>query len=269
MEDVPDIFAVLFHGLYERHQIAVEWNAKVAEMPAGLAAEKIDFVKSIDASKYFNGVMARLNNWRQKKNQVVFELSPTDYYTLLFSNQNVLKISRSWGDKHLSRALGISAVVVSKDERICFMKRNQHVGEFPGRYDVFGGHIDILDFDKKPDIFAAMEQELFEELNLASENYYLTLIGLIESIPNRKPELIFHAKSSKNYQELTRLAASALDGNEYAYIFNVMNQPEMLENFLFDNREDFSPSAYGSVTLYLYLYDLINGKGHSFEHENP
>ena len=101
--------------------------------------------------------MARLDRWHADGEVLSITLSVTDYQTLFYSNSHVELIEKEWGAKFLSKALGISTVLVTGDKRIPVIKRSSHVGEYPGCLDVFGGHIDV---ERAGDVVAAMRDEL-------------------------------------------------------------------------------------------------------------
>jgi len=246
-----EIFRILAAGPFAKDNISVEWNPTPKSMPSELREEIASFWNDIKRTQnHYNGALARLDEWAENNDNLRLYLSPTDYSTLLFSNSYADTILRRWGEALLSRALGISAVVVSVDERILFMKRSGRVGEYPNCYDVFGGHISLMPDESRPDIFASMRQELQEELALKREDYTLELIGLIENIATRKPELVFTALAEKTSAEIMAMARRAADRYEYVNIFDIRNNRQELETFLAINKNDFSPSAFGSLCLY-------------------
>ena len=193
--------------------------------------------------------MARLAKWQKHDSTLRLWLQPTDYATLLYSNASTERIVREWGEEALSRALGISAVVISADDRMILMQRSLHVGEFPNRYDVFGGHIDVPEPPQEPSIFKAMEQELTEELALSPREYELILYGLLEALPHRKPELVFAARCRLTAAEIMEQAREARDRFEYQKIFDI--PMATVRTLLTTEKDRFSPSAFGSIWMYL------------------
>jgi hypothetical protein len=79
----------------------------------------------------------------------------------------------------------------------------------------------------------------------------LSLIGLIESTPNRKPELVFVARSQLNYDDILWRASEAQDAVEYTGIHMISNEIKDVKSFLDSKGTEFSPSAFGSFCLYL------------------
>ena len=246
-----DIFSFQLSEVFSQDQVMVSWSPEPLSLPRRMQQEKSDFEQSIDKERFFNGAIARMERWEHRDSRLVLYLRPTDYFTLLFSNGNVKHITATWGEYYLSNALGISAVITSRDRKFLLMRRSEAVGEFPARTDVFGGHIDVPANGPGPCVFAAMEQELAEELSLSKESYELLLLGLIKSTPNLKSELVFRARCACNAEEIIESAAFAKGASEYDEIITIPARKSLLRRYLQENKSDFTPSAYGSLCLFL------------------
>jgi len=246
----PAVFRVLAAGPFDPRQVSVQWQNRPLRLPVEMEREIDDLWQELRTDHCYNGKLARLDFWQAQDGALQLRLSSSDYRTLLYSNRNVQRIAQVWGESFYSRALGISAVVVSQDRQILLMQRSETVGEYPNCFDVFGGHIDAPADESAPWVFAAMEQELEEELALSHAEYSLQCLGLGESIPNRKPELVFSAKCERSGEEIIRLASQAKDAREYVSIFAVADEEMALAHFLRENKQQLSPSAYGSLCLY-------------------
>jgi 8-oxo-dGTP pyrophosphatase MutT (NUDIX family) len=243
-----NIYSVLAKGLFDKKEINVIWNKQIF-LPAH---ELRDSIKShwekIKTPYIFNGQLARLDSFVKKGKALTLSLCPGDYATLQYSNSYTDQIFKKWGEESLSRVLGISAVLVTVDEKIALMKRSSNVGEFPNCFDVFGGHVDVpVDFSK-PNIFSSMEQELKEEVGLDNKDYRLELLALIEANVNRKPELVFGAKSVLPFDLIKEKALKAQDKNEWDKVF-VLDMTE-LELFMKKHVMQISPSAFGCIDVY-------------------
>lgn len=255
------IFATLFAQALTAQQVHTRWLPEPPSLPSAMQRQIEAYWESLPKDFIYNGALARLAGWRLQDGTATFTLQMSDYRTLLFSNRYVEQIRRNWGDACLSRALGISALLKSADGRLLFIERSTAVGEFPGALDVFGGHIDPP-ATGTPDVFAAMAKELQEEAGLRRSDYDLMLIGMIESTPNRKPELIFCAETHLTEQEMTMRANGACDRNEFAGIFSIADQDEPLRRWLHNEKERWSPSAYGGLSLYMSRSRKQEGKAH-------
>ncbi len=211
--------------------------------------EEIDQHWSI-TSGHFNGSLARLEKWFYENGQLRLVMRPTEYKVLLYSNRHVDKIKKQWGEQYLSKALGISANVLTKDNKLLMMRRSAHVGEYADCYDVFGGHIDCPKAGEVPDCFLAMEKELYEELAIEASRIKLKGIGLIEATAHAKPELLFDAEIDISSDDIIEKAAYAIDRKEYDVIFSINNEKSDLANFLRQHRDRISPSAFGCLSVH-------------------
>ncbi|MBN2354960.1 NUDIX domain-containing protein [candidate division KSB1 bacterium] len=201
-------------------------------------------------SGYHNGRLARLDKWLIDDNTVTLFLRPTEYKILLYSNRHISDIKRRWGERFLSKALGISAVVITQDEKILLMQRSANVGEYDGCYDVFGGHIECFLNRKSPDVFLAMEKELEEELAIPAPMVKIEGFGLIEACEHQKPELLFAAYAGLDHEAILSTAKAAPDRFEYNHIFVIENKFDDIHHFLRNNIHQTSPSAYGCLSVY-------------------
>jgi hypothetical protein len=261
------VFTTSFSKSITSQNVQVKWRTEPLSLPSDMQEHIEQYWNSLSKEFIFNGTLARLDDWLLSGDQLEIRLRPSDYRTLLYSNQHIDKIRRRWGDLFLSRALGISAVLISSDHYLVFIKRSVEVGEFPGAHDIFGGHIDVPANEGAPNVFTAMSQELEEEAGLSPNDYQLTLIGLIEATINKKPELIFKAESSLTAQTIEAKVRHARDRREFVGIFAVPNEAEQLCGVLENEREKWSPSAFGGVCLHLAALhqkessDIRNGCG--------
>jgi hypothetical protein len=244
------VFKTLFTGSYERDDVNILWQPSPLTFPAMMQKEIEHHWDTLPKEHIFNGLLARLDHWSATPVRCQFSLRPSDYRTLLYSNQHIQHIKDSWGFSYLSRALGISAVTLSSDNQLLFIKRSNSVGEFPNSFDVFGGHIDVP-LDSAPCIFDAMSQEIKEEMDLEPTDYELSLIGLIETTAAQKPELVFQSRINRTAKEIIEIAKKSQDNIEFSEIYSIFNSHENIKTYLEKNGEDFSPSAIGSLCVYL------------------
>ena len=86
----------------------------------------------------FNGNLCRLNTWHIENAALTFHLGKTTYKALLYSNKYHRDLVKQFGDAGLSKALGISLILATNDDRLILIKRSEHVGESPGKFDVIG-----------------------------------------------------------------------------------------------------------------------------------
>ena len=187
-----------------------------------------------------------MDDWQIEQDHLILNLGHTNYKELLYSNHQTLNGKEDF----ISGALGINVVLVSADAQVILIKRSSVVGEFPGKLDVLGGHIHPVEHvvSGTPDPFCAIQSEIAEEINPDFSGYSITCTGLIETVVNKKPELIFLATSSLSSQEILELGVKN-NCPEIAKFLTV--SCENLTAFLETRVDDFSPSAFGALCLYV------------------
>ncbi|MFQ5604834.1 MAG: NUDIX hydrolase [bacterium] len=252
-------FKTLFSGCFDAERVQVNYQPEHRTLPAPLNSKIETFwqnkiVATSKNSYIFNGDLCRFNNWQIQNNTLLLELGFTNYKELLFSNEFTEWLVTHHGQQSLSRALGVSAVVLSRDQQIVLIERSHSVGESPGKLDVVGGHIHPEEHavSGTPGPFYAMKAEIAEELGLIlTEDEKLLCLGLIETKHTRKPELIFQVKIGHSAAEI-QSRASKRTSSEIAGFVTVANDRTAVSQFLQQNIDQLSPSAIGS----LYLYNL-------------
>ncbi|MFQ5865999.1 MAG: hypothetical protein ACE5IW_12295 [bacterium] len=252
-----DIFNLLILGSFSENQVNIKWDPSLRMLPAALVAKIANYwnkeiVQTPKANYLFNGDLCRLNNWEVTQNRLNLHLGRTNYKELLYSNCFVQDIITRFGIEYLSKALGISAVLVSYDQNIVLIERSENVGEYPKRLDVLGGHIHPVDHAVSgvPNPFYAIKTELQEEVNLqVGPNEPVTCLGVIETRATKKPELVFLVKSQKTSDEILKCSVSRKT-RELTRVFTIENRLNLLTSFLSNKKDQLSPSAYGSLWLY-------------------
>ena len=228
----------------------MKWVPQCQDLPPDMLIEIEKFWEKVKNKKMYNGKLARLDSWSVKNNILNLNLSITDYRTLIYSNHHIQHIIETWGEKYISRALGISAVVLTSDRFLMLMRRSDLVGEYPECIDVFGGHINISKDSEFPGIHEAMLQELEEELGLMPDEIDLQCIGLLKNNQNQKPELIFTAHIALTVNEVINKSHSAIDRFEFTKIIVLPHLDKVLTSFLKKNELLFTPSALGSINIF-------------------
>ena len=252
-------FNVSFSGRFNSNQVKINWEPTPRTLPFAFR-EKIDqfweneIAGSPKHAHIFNGPLCRLNRWEIHESYVTLSLGLTDYKELLHSNHFTDAIEKEFGSPSLSKALGVSAVLLTHDEQIMLMKRSEAVGEDPGKIDVFGGHIHPTEHAVAgvPDPFHAIKTEILEEANLRlMTNDLVVCIGLIETTHTKKPELIFEVTSRRRAQDII---ASASQSTEWSTIFAISAKKDPLLSFLKEHSDHISSSALGALWLHAIEY---------------
>ncbi|NIR52000.1 hypothetical protein GWO43_24275 [candidate division KSB1 bacterium] len=247
-------FHILFSRTFERNNVKINWQSAPKDLPQPLLKEMDDYWRKAtkQAPHLFDGKLCRLNDWKIEKNVLALDLGLTGYKELLYCNEHVQYVEAQFGAEWMSRALGISAILVSADGQLVLIERSRQVGEFPGCFDVLGGHIHPDDHavSGKPDPFLAMEDELQEEIHLNLDmNEPMQCIGLIETTQTQKPELIFKVESGLSLEEILR-SGSKNKSREIESFLSIAHDRNALIAFLNANVTQCSPSALGVMALY-------------------
>ncbi|MBN2412175.1 hypothetical protein JXQ31_10830 [candidate division KSB1 bacterium] len=245
------MFSKVYQFLESNFQdVKVNWTPHFYDLPPDMLIEIEKFWKNKKNKKMYNGQLARLDSWIIEKNILNLNLSVTDYSTLFYSNHHIQFIIKKWGAKYISRALGISAIVLTSDRFLMLMRRSNMVGEYPECIDVFGGHINLSHNLEFPGIRESMLKELDEELGIENKDVDLDCIGLITNSQNKKPELIFTANIALSVNEVINKMNNAVDSFEFSKIIVLPNLENVLTSFMKKNENLFSPSALGCIEMF-------------------
>ena len=252
-----NIFHLLWMGNLPCSAMEVYWQPEPIGKPAFLQhSEKAfwnELVKKHPTANLFNGGLAELSSFRFENDRLFLKLRPSDYRAFMYSNFHRDDIIKNYGERFVNQGLGISAVVCTSDDKIVLMKRSEQVGEYPGKLDVFGGHIEPDRHIVKgvPDPCQGIRDELQEELGLLPKDIRnLRIIGLIRNAQTTKPELVFIAETAVGLKYLCEKSRSAVDGGEYDSLIDLPDETQSLKSFLEENAPEFSPSGFGSLWMY-------------------
>ena len=242
-------YEILFTCDIHHHQLSIIWKNEFFQFPFPLKEHCLHHWQSLKDRDYlFNGRLSRLVEWFRDEKQVTLVLQGTDYQSLMFSNAYTDMIVNTHGSDFTCRALGVSCIVNTLDDQIVLLQRSHRVGEYPGFLDMVGGHVDFpVMSGARPDPFASIQKEIFQELNVTLDLDQLKCLGLINASQNNKPELIFIANLSIDFHKLTLLASQAQDSSEYDQLlaFDRFGLHQVLEQY----KENIAPSALGATSL--------------------
>jgi len=202
----------------------------------------------------FNGQLFRLESFEASVGQLKLVLGQTCYRDQIYCNAHTQTLAQAYGENVLARGLGVSAIVITHDGFLPLMRRGQRVGEEPGKIDVFGGHAhpDLHVREGRPDLFGAIADEIIAELNVAPEDLAENFCcGLVENLRTHKPDLVFEIFLRNTREEIARRAARALEAEEVAELFFIPREIEAVKNFLANCAQELTPSAHGTLTLYV------------------
>ncbi len=227
--------------------IEIQWTDSAYSYPASLEARIETFWTRRTSPHLYNGNLVRLDTLKNTlKGPITLHGRPVEYKRVLYTEYFSQDIIDTAGRTGLARALGVSVVLVTQDNRFVFIHRSHSVGEYPNHYDVVGGHIAAPAVHPQ-DLFAAMRKEIGEELNLSERDFQLELLGLAEVSRTDKPELIFSASVAMTETDVRRVASAAVDADEYQRLFSKSGrQPQPGSH----ERNLWAPSALAALDIY-------------------
>ncbi|MGB0717490.1 MAG: hypothetical protein ACPGXK_16555 [Phycisphaerae bacterium] len=205
------------------------WEAEMAEA-------------DIRGIRLFNGELARLAGWKSSQAALHLELGMTCYRDFIGTNLRQASRTASLGESHLSNALGVSVIPVTRDGFAVLGRRSNQVASFPGYIHMIGGMVERQDEnrDESYDLFGSIMREMNEELGLRTSEYEdVKVIGLVRDLAIMQPELIFEAMLALSRDELLARfeepPADPTDGNdkdEHDQLIFVGDDNEAFSNFL-------------------------------------
>eukprot|EP00946_MAST-07B_sp_MAST-7B-sp1_P004794 g4794.t1 len=189
----------------------------------------------------FNGTKFRMASAEIKPDGCVeIQCSVTDYASYLGTNWNPKFVGMDRA--YFADPLGVGCLLVTADDKVCFIRRSKHVGEYPLCLDAPGGHPEpknvagcggdsAWDFDDAGqsndggsdedlsehvvcEFFDSMLQEIKDECGIPKSSLAeLVLLGIIRQLggSHGRPSLVFRAKCSLTSAQITDLYPSAAE----------------------------------------------------------
>ncbi len=262
--ELPDslsrYFRIIAFQRFREDQLQIDWEDSFPNLSSQRNTLEDHFWQAYQKQNpqvdLYNGTICQLRHFEWRDGTVVLKLGPVQFKSHLFSWLKGRTLVDALPDG-AQLGLGVSAVVLSSDDRILFIKRSQSVAAAPGQFDVFGGHIDPQKHNTGtsstpvPSPFRAIRTELMEELNLAGGDIETVVgMGLIVNQVTSQPELVFRCHTTVGAAEIIRKAEGAADHLEYSHIIHIPNQPDKLRQLCIKYAGDFSPSGLGSLWLH-------------------
>jgi hypothetical protein len=193
--------------------------------------------------KLFDGAMCRYESHEIVDSRLVLRVSRTSYRVFVETN---LFGPRDLPTRCLCNPVGVSATLRCGDDVLLFGRRGDGVAYYPRRLHPFAGSLDWPDNAQPIDVFAECRRELHEELSLTTMDVpTLAVVGLVEDVDLRHPEVVLHAETPLSSDEV----AARLDAAEHAGVERVADEPAAVERASRDER--FTPVARASMRLRL------------------
>src|SRR5262249_48418209 len=124
--------------------------------------------------------VARLVAHGALPDRLALYVGATTFREFVGTNLESADLHESLGDAYFANPLGVSAAIVSRDGAVLLAKRSETVVEARGQWDFPGGTMELAE-GASPDPFAAMRDELREEIGLGPEDLEeVTCVALVE-----------------------------------------------------------------------------------------
>ena len=155
-------------------------------------------------------------------------------------------IHESLGEDYFANPLGVSAVILTKDDALLLGRRSVQTVEGVGQWDLPGGHVPFQEgIACSP--FDTIGRELHEELGLGrSDIASLHCAGLVENGLTHKPELIFVVRVTEKAKKLEKRATAHGDREHDAFMTWPAAKSDVLE-LLRTRGDELTPVAAGGL----------------------
>ncbi len=187
--------------------------------------------------------MCRYESHEADRARLTLRVSQTGYRAFVQTNL--------FGPKDLPTAccanpIGVSATLLCDDDVLLFGRRGDGVAYYPRRLHPFAGSLEWPTDGAAIDVFAECRRELAEEVSLsACDLADLVVVGMVEDLDLRHPEVILHATTRLSSVEVER----RLDAAEHEGIERVAASVSAVRRAAADAR--FTPVARASMALWL------------------
>lgn len=232
-------FVVEIGRRYEVGQLSQAWND--APRPTAPSVEEIIArtwevemaVAREEGRNLFNGKVGRLISVQAADSTMNFQLGETCYRDFLGTNLfHAAEVAR-FNPSFLADALGISALVITRDGYVVMGRRSRKVVFHPEHLHTFGGLLEQGDrVSHGFDLVKSVTRELAEELGIGSADLSaITVSGLVRDRAILQPELIFDVCVSFTRDELISKFDAQHD-DEHTAIEFVADDPGSVISFI-------------------------------------
>jgi hypothetical protein len=244
-------FRLLCQGRWLPHQVRINYKNHFYVLPPPHAERAIMFWQELAAKAnrhFYNGGLFRLENFSAHSEQLEMNLARTCYRDQLYNNAHL----RELGEAATTAGVGVSAIAVTSDGYTPIIRRSAHLGEAPGMLDVIGGHAhpNLHLRDGKPDLFAAIAEEVTAELGLQPEQVFVECCtGIVENPGTLKPDVIFLTRITPTMARLEQLVKHAREADEFSELLAVRVSAAAVTEFMATHQADLTPPALGCLAI--------------------
>lgn len=245
-------------GPYARSQVSVAWHDENrptnAEMEEAIRAVWDRRTAEADRNgvSLYDGRLCRLIEYAVgEDNDLSLTLGPTSYRAFLGTNLYNAHLRYLHGPETLANPLGVSAIIVADDGYVVLGQRSRQVAYHAERIHPVGGCVEPGENGRLPDPFAAMTDELVQELGLTGPDIHeMTCMGLIRDKHIVQPELLFDVSIARTVDALRAGLGRAAEAGEHAELLIVRDHPASVVTFIESNYAQLTPVCLAGLLLH-------------------
>ncbi len=263
-----DAYQLLLKGHFDSSAVSVQFRNRMLAMAPRLQPlidaqwqQQLALTRK-DGRTLFDGEMLRLDAYRcnelNGRDCLELQMSKTKYSQFVGTNLNIERHSFLDDSTQWSNPLGLSALVVCKDQKILLGQRGKGTFQYSGYWHTLGGMADLRDVDSNENVFLfdVIQRELNEELGIAkSDVTRLHSIGLVRDRAILQPEMIFEAHVAMSSADIVSRATSPsrestdID-NEHDRFCAIDDNAPSVEQFVKSHPTQITPVALATLTLH-------------------
>lgn len=256
MAELP--FLVDIYGLFGPGQVRIVYREEPAPAIPALEATVADaWIEQMEIARQrgchlYNGQIVRLLRYRVDDDHLLMEGGPSDFAHFIGTNYLNYHRAEEFGWNVFSNPIGVSGIVITRDDWILYGRRNDRVACHPGYVQAFGGSLEMR--DRQPDgtfdAFACVLRELHEEAGVRDADVTeTTCLGMARDRQIRQPELVFDVRIRQSREEMADRLRHDDPEQEHAEIVACQDIPEAIVPFV-RRMAPVSPVAIGALFLH-------------------
>ena len=208
-----------------------------------------------EGRRLFDGPTQRWIGHRIEEGRLIVVAGPGRYRDFVATNlapdviPDVAGGTLPWS--HFGNAIGTSALIVTRDDRLVAGRRSRRVLAYSGHVHSFGGILEAAADGEAIDVFASLRRELHEELGLAAADCAkTTLLGVIREPRIHQPEMLFVVVTLLDLATLTKRWYAAESHDEHDELVSLQRAHFLAEPNTLDELAPVSPIGRAAFALY-------------------
>lgn len=251
---LPMMFRMIHLGILRQGQIhtRVVPSTRIKHPPVEQAIQQAwEQALSRPGVRLFDGPVCRMESINWQKEELWICLSQTSYRIVVGTNFANPDFADIYGPEVMANPLGVSTLVLTRDQYLMMGRRNDSVAYYPNRVHPFAGSLEVQ--AESIDLFDNVQRELREEIGLTpAEVESIRFLGLAEDLNLRHPESLFLTRTCLTREQIR----SRLDPAEHHNTWSVPALVEPVSQVL-DSPDALTPIAQSLLFCWLKLPSLV------------